>query len=126
MVGRLFKILSWNVTKLGLFFNIVPFEVHTLLPPVLQYLDPIIKKKQTNKQKRKKKNSSTDCHQKNSSHYKIFSQPSYILFLTIKQNGKNSQLSISRSRSLLYVLCMIENIRIWIYILYIGHYILLI
>ena len=54
MVGRLLKILSWNVTKLGLFFNIVPFEVHTLLPPVLQYLDPISKKKKKANKKEKK------------------------------------------------------------------------
>ena len=36
--------LSWNVTKWCLFFNIVPFAVHTLLPSVLQYLDPIDQK----------------------------------------------------------------------------------
>ena len=31
-VYRLTKILSWNVTKWGLFFNIVSFVVHTLVP----------------------------------------------------------------------------------------------
>ena len=40
-VLRLTKIFSWNVTKWGLFFNIVPLVVHTLLSSVLQCLDPI-------------------------------------------------------------------------------------
>ena len=35
-VHGLTKILSWNVTKWGLFFNIVPVGVHTLLPSALQ------------------------------------------------------------------------------------------
>ena len=43
-VHRLTKILSWNVIKC-LFFNIVPFVVHRLLPSVWQWLDPISKKK---------------------------------------------------------------------------------
>ena len=40
-VHRLTKILSKNVTKCGYFFNIVSFAFHTLLPLVLQCLDPI-------------------------------------------------------------------------------------
>ena len=40
-VHRLTKIPSWNVTKWGLFFNIVTFTVHSLLQLVLQCLDPI-------------------------------------------------------------------------------------
>ena len=38
-VHRLTKIVSWKVTKWGLFFNIVHLAVHTL-PSVLQCLDP--------------------------------------------------------------------------------------
>ena len=44
-VHWLTMILSWNVTKCGLFFNIVLLAVYTLLSLVLQYLDPIDKKK---------------------------------------------------------------------------------
>ena len=40
-VHSLTKILSWNVTKEGLFFNIIPLVVHTLFPTMLQCLDPI-------------------------------------------------------------------------------------
>ena len=38
---RMTKILSLNVTKWVLFFNIVPLVVHALLPAVLQGLDTI-------------------------------------------------------------------------------------
>ena len=40
-VHRLTKILSWDMTKWGLFLNIVPQAVCTLLSSVLQCLDPI-------------------------------------------------------------------------------------
>lgn len=40
-VHRLIKIITGNVTKCGLIFNIVPLAVHTFLPSVLQFLDPI-------------------------------------------------------------------------------------
>lgn len=41
-VHRLINIQSWNVTKCGIFFSIIPpLAVHALLPSVLQYLDPI-------------------------------------------------------------------------------------
>ena len=40
-VPRLTKILSKNVTKWGLFFNIIPLLVYTLFPLMLQFLDPI-------------------------------------------------------------------------------------
>ena len=43
-VYRLTKILSGNVTRWGLFFNIVSFVTHKLLPSVLQCLYPIGKK----------------------------------------------------------------------------------
>ena len=38
--NRLTKILIWNVTKGGLFFNVVSLAVHTLLPSMLLCLDP--------------------------------------------------------------------------------------
>lgn len=38
---KLTKILSWNVTKSGLFFNIVPFPVHIILLSMLHCLDSI-------------------------------------------------------------------------------------
>ena len=40
-VHWLTKMLSWNVTKWGLFFNFVSLMVHTLLPLVLQCCDHI-------------------------------------------------------------------------------------
>ena len=39
-VPRLTKILSWNMTKSGQFFNMAPFVVYTILRLVWQYLDP--------------------------------------------------------------------------------------
>ena len=45
-VHWLTKILSWNVTKWGLFFNIVFLVFHTLFTSVLQCLDPISQKSQ--------------------------------------------------------------------------------
>ena len=41
---RLTKIASWNVTRWGLFFNIVSLMVHTLFTSVLPCLVPIGKK----------------------------------------------------------------------------------
>ena len=46
-VHRLTKILSWNKTKWGSFFNIVPLVVHILFPSVLQWMDPIGKMSST-------------------------------------------------------------------------------
>ena len=43
-INMLTKILSWNVTKGGLFFNTVSFAVHTLLPSVLQCLNSTCQK----------------------------------------------------------------------------------
>ena len=43
-VHRLTKILLWNVSKWGLFSNIVSLTVHSLLLSVLLYLDSISKK----------------------------------------------------------------------------------
>ena len=43
-VHGLTMILSWIVTKWGLFFNIVPLVVHIFLTSMLQFLDPIHKK----------------------------------------------------------------------------------
>ena len=40
-VHRLTKILSWNVTSWGLFFNVIPLAIYIRLPSVLQCLDPI-------------------------------------------------------------------------------------
>ena len=42
-VCNLNKTLSWNVTKRGLFFNIVPLVIHTFLSSLLQYF-PLVKK----------------------------------------------------------------------------------
>ena len=38
---KVHRLLSLNVTKWGLFFNIIHLAVHTLLPSVLQCLHPI-------------------------------------------------------------------------------------
>ena len=43
-VLKLTKTASFNVPKCGLFFNIVPFTVHSFLPLVLQCLKPIDQK----------------------------------------------------------------------------------
>ena len=43
-VRRLNNILWWNVTKWGLFFNLVPRMTHTLRPSMLLCLNPIFQK----------------------------------------------------------------------------------
>ena len=48
-VHRLTKILFWNVTKWGLFFNIDPFVVHILLPPCFSAWIPLMKEKKNSR-----------------------------------------------------------------------------
>ena len=38
---QLTKILSENITKWDIFFNIVPFVIHVLIHRVTQFIDPI-------------------------------------------------------------------------------------
>ena len=59
----------WNVTKWGLFFNIVSLVVHTLLPSALPYLDPTVGNSYQQQIWR---------HNMNFSTHKLFSLSSYI------------------------------------------------
>ena len=87
-VHRLTKILSWNVTKQALVFNIVPLVVNTLLP-VLQCLDPINPKSHQQQIR---------CHHKDFSVSEFFSPSSsvYTLLPLVLQCSDPTGLKIQR------------------------------
>ena len=89
-VHRLTKILSQNMTKCGLLFNIVPLVMHTFLPSVFQCLDPI----------GQKRHRQIKCHAMNLSAYEIFNLTIHWLYPL--QRGKSPTLKRKKEVSCLW------------------------